>query len=133
MLGFDATDATAAAHSLIEELQSGWDAHDADITDRSLAMDVVWGSPYGQSVQGFDELHGIHERLKQRRAGGDRAQFELVRVLAPGQDSVIVQLRRNTEADGFSELAMYVLIRRGARWWIAAAQNTRIEEPPANR
>jgi uncharacterized protein involved in response to NO len=31
----------------------------------------------------------------------------------------------------FSEMALYVLVRRGATWWLAAGQNTIVRPPPS--
>jgi hypothetical protein len=30
----------------------------------------MWGSPFGATVGGYDELHAIHVRLKKIRRGG---------------------------------------------------------------
>jgi hypothetical protein len=43
----------------------------------------VWGSPFGMSVEGYEELHDIHVRLKQEGRGGVRSRFERVQVRAP--------------------------------------------------
>jgi hypothetical protein len=45
----------------------------------------------------------------------------------------IAQIRRSAEeADGFSEMAMYVLVERDGDWWLAGAQNTPIASPPSD-
>ena len=48
-----------AVARLVAELQAGWDQHDADISDRHLAADVAWGSPFGATVHGYERLHGL--------------------------------------------------------------------------
>ena len=116
---------------LLNDLQNGWDEHDADITDQHHAADIVWGSPFGASVRGYDSLHPIHARLKARDTGGRRSRFEVVEAVAPTNDVVVAQIRRDAPADGddaFSEMAMYVLVRRAGTWWLAAAQNTPIRD-----
>ena len=35
-----------------------------------LRADVVWGSPYGATVRGYDDLHAIHTSLLGHRVGG---------------------------------------------------------------
>jgi hypothetical protein len=45
--GSHARDAERAVAGLVQELQAGWDQHDADVTDQSLAANVMWGSPFG--------------------------------------------------------------------------------------
>jgi uncharacterized protein (TIGR02246 family) len=132
-----ASDARAAVAALVAELQAGWDTHDADITDGSLANDVLWGSPFGATLQGYEPLHAIHIRLKEHAAGGPSSRFEIVNVIAPAPDVVLAQVRRLAlDVDGnaidptadltgaFSEMALYVLVRRDGTWWLAAGQNT---------
>jgi hypothetical protein len=48
--GAAAASAAAAVADLVDDLQRGWDESDADITDRPLADDVMWGSPFGATV-----------------------------------------------------------------------------------
>jgi pyridoxamine 5'-phosphate oxidase family protein len=53
-LGIDdgAAQANQAMADFVEELQAGWDQHDADITNRHFANDILWGSPFGATLQG---------------------------------------------------------------------------------
>lgn len=143
-LGDGATyDAAQAAEHLAAELQAGWDAKDADVTNRHFAADIVWGSPFGATVHGYDELHAIHTRLKRIQRGGAASRYEVTatRAVAPGV--AVAQIRRTAlDDDGhpiepaadltnaFSEMALYVLVRRGGTWWLAAAQNTPVLPPP---
>jgi PPOX class F420-dependent enzyme/OxyR family protein/uncharacterized protein (TIGR02246 family) len=144
-LGGQATsEAANAAARLVEELQAGWDARDAGITNRHFATDILWGSPFGGTVHGYEPLHAIHLRLKQQGRGGPASRFELVKVTAPAPGVALAQVRRAALGpDGqpvepskdltgsFSELVLYVLVRRGGTWWVAAGQNTPIQPPPA--
>jgi PPOX class F420-dependent enzyme/OxyR family protein/uncharacterized protein (TIGR02246 family) len=143
-LDSDATpEAIDAVSHFVEELQAGWDQHDADVSNRHFARDLMWGSPFGATVDGYDQLHAIHVRLKQQGRGGDSSRYEIVRVLAPTPDVAIAHVRRvaldpdgrplepNTDTTGsFSEMALYVLVRRGQTWWLAAGQNTPVRPPP---
>ena len=135
----EAQEAIDAVARLVEELQTGWDQHDADISNRHFAADVIWGSPFGATVHGYEELHAIHVRLKQQGRGGLSSRFEIVRVLVPAPGVAVAQVRRVAlDCDGqpikpsdslrgsFSEMALYVLVRRGGVWWLAAGQNTPI-------
>jgi pyridoxamine 5'-phosphate oxidase family protein len=139
--------ADQAVADFVEELQAGWDQHDADITNRHFASDIVWGSPFGATLQGYEQLHAIHVRLKQQARGGTSSRYEIVRVLAPTPDVAIAQVRRvaldsaghplepTSDATGaFSEMALYVLVRRDRTWWLAAGQNTLVRPgPPESR
>ena len=143
-LGDGATmEAAQAAAALAAELQAGWDAKDAGVSSRHFAADIMWGSPFGATVHGYDELHTIHQRLKKEGRGGPASRYEVVAALAPAPGVAVAQIRRTAlAADGqpvapssdlthaFSEMALYVLVRRGGTWWLAAGQNTPVLPPP---
>jgi uncharacterized protein (TIGR02246 family) len=137
--GPEAREAIDAVARLVEELQAGWEQHDADLSNRHFAADVMWGSPFGATVHGYEKLHAIHVRLKQEAKGGLSSRFEIVRVLVPAPGVAVAQVRRvAADSDGqpigpsddvtrsFSEMALYVLVRRGDVWWLVAGQNTPI-------
>lgn len=132
-------EASDAAARLVGELQAGWDQHDADISDRHLAADVAWGSPFGATVHGYEQLHAIHVKLKEQSKGGASSRFEVERVLVPAPGVAVAHVRRvalkpngqplepSSDTSGpFSEMALYVLVRRDGTWWLAAGQNTPI-------
>lgn len=133
-------DAEDAVRQLIERLQNGLDRGDADHYDSMLADDVLWGSPYGQVLSGYDQLNTAHRsRMTAPPSAGSR--YELVQALGAAPDVVVAHVRRQSlpaddlPADdkapgGFSEMAMYVLVRRGGHWWLAGGQNTPIRDKP---
>jgi PPOX class F420-dependent enzyme/OxyR family protein len=135
--------AQAAVQGLVDELQEGYDRRDADISNRHFAADLIWGSPFGAIVTGYDELHAIHERLKERGVGGSASRYEIVHAISPAPGVAVAHVRRVAldaqgnpapeGAAGFSEMALYVLVRRGDSWWLAAGQNTpiRLSEAPS--
>lgn len=135
--------ANQAVADFVDELQAGWDEHDADLTNRHFANDIVWGSPFGVTLQGYEQLHAVHVRLKQQARGGTSSRFEIVQVLALAADVAIAHVRRVALGDdgtpaapssdvtgAFSEMALYVLVRRNRTWWLAAGQNTIVRPPP---
>jgi PPOX class F420-dependent enzyme/OxyR family protein/uncharacterized protein (TIGR02246 family) len=136
--GAQAAAADRAVARLVAELQEGYDRHDADISNRHFAADLIWGSPFGATVTGHDDLHAIHLRLKERGVGGRASRYEIVQTLAPAPGVAVAHVRRVAlDADGdpapegdpsagFSEMALYVLVRRGGTWWLAAGHNTPI-------
>jgi len=138
--------AQAAVQRLVAELQEGYDRQDADISNRHFAADLIWGSPFGATVTGYDDLHAIHVRLKERGVGGAGSRYEVLQVLAPAPGVAVAHVRRvaldpdgtpaaegGANDGGFSEMALYVLVRRGGSWWLAAGQNTpiRLSEAPS--
>jgi PPOX class F420-dependent enzyme/OxyR family protein/uncharacterized protein (TIGR02246 family) len=142
--GAAAKDAADAVGALVGELQAGWDDHDAETSNRHFAANVVWGSPFGATVYGYDDLHAIHIRLKEQGRGGPSSRYEIEKVTAPAPGVAIAQVRRVAlDSDGqpievtgdtsgsFSEMALYVLVRRSGTWWLAAGQNTPVRPPPS--
>jgi uncharacterized protein (TIGR02246 family) len=132
----------AAVERLVEELQAGLGDHDADLYDHRFAANVLWGSPFGETIAGFGALHDVHVRF-QARGVAKASRFEIVRVAVPVPGVAIAQVRRiaggaaaePAKAEGvpnaaaFSEMALYVLIRKEGDWWLAAGQNTPIRPP----
>ena len=135
-----AQEAFEALVSFVADLQAGIDRDDADTYDRRFANDVAWGSPYGATVHGYEALHAIHVRMHEQpgAAPASHSRFEIDRVLVPAPDVAIAHVRRIALSVGssanptnrFSEMALYVLIRRCGRWWLAAGQNTPIHATP---
>ncbi|MEU4162955.1 DUF4440 domain-containing protein [Actinoplanes sp. NPDC026670] len=128
------TTADNVAAELAAQLQRGGDALDADVYDAWFAADILWGSPYGATLAGFPELNAIHHRLMGQGTAPaapvvPASRFEVVSVLAPAPGVVVTHIRRQAlTAGGFSEMALYVLVEREGRWWLAAAQNTPIRQ-----
>jgi PPOX class F420-dependent enzyme/OxyR family protein/uncharacterized protein (TIGR02246 family) len=133
--------ARRAADRLVAELQAGRDSRDAEVYNRHFARDVIWGSPYGAVICGYDELHAIHDRFNRlpEQPGGPASRYEVVQVSAPAPGVALAQVRRQAlgpdgtpldeaaeRTGAFSEMALYVLIRRDRTWWLAAGQNTPI-------
>lgn len=109
---------------LIATLQSGFDSGDADRYDAFFAADILWGTPKGQWVSGFTDLNEAHHRMMNGVPVQPESRFELINAISPAPGVVVAQIRRSALNGGFSEVAMYVLVRRGDHWWLAAAQNT---------
>jgi PPOX class F420-dependent enzyme/OxyR family protein/uncharacterized protein (TIGR02246 family) len=143
-LGATATRLAASAVARqVEELQEGLGDTDAEIYNRHFAADVIWGSPYGAVVTGYDDLHAIHARFHRQGSVAARSRYEVVQVLAPAPGVALAQVRRVALDDAgkpvepsadptakFSEMALYVLVRRDGQWWLAAGQNTPIRPAP---
>ncbi len=136
-IGIVSAEADAAVKAFVAGLQAGHDARDADVLNRQFAADVVWGSPYGALVDGYDQLHPIHVRFQQEPRRGPAFRYQLRHALPLGDEVIVAHVARlaldpngeplppNTDPNRpFSEMAMYVLALRGERWWVAAGQHT---------
>jgi uncharacterized protein (TIGR02246 family) len=122
-------DNQSALAAVVDQLQRGLDQHDADIYNQSFAADVIWGGPFGATVDSYDALHSIHQTLLGNETAGP-SRYEVVNVRAPAPNIVLAQVRRRPKdrsADAFAEMALYVLVQHDRRWWLVAGQNTRIE------
>ncbi|HEV8295705.1 MAG TPA: DUF4440 domain-containing protein [Acidimicrobiales bacterium] len=129
-----------AVEEFVGGLQAAIDASDADLFNAAFAQDVLWGSPFGAIVGGYDEIHSIHSKMfaaararqPEAHGGGSRYEIEHARLVAA--DVAIAYVRRFSlaehaedqpgRADAFDELALFVLVRRGGTWWLAAGLHT---------
>ncbi|WP_279099080.1 SgcJ/EcaC family oxidoreductase [Gordonia bronchialis] len=118
-------EAFAAVDALVDALQSGVDDSDADAYDALFADDILWGTPKGAVLQGFASLNVIHHRLFAQQVAPP-SDFAVAQATNPAPGVAVVQIGRHARGGGFSEMAMYVLVERGGRWWVAAGQNTPI-------
>jgi uncharacterized protein (TIGR02246 family) len=126
-------EAASAVARLVARLQEGVDRADADAYDSQFASDVLWGSPFGATVRGFDELNAIHHMLMAN--GTPPSRYHVVQLMSPLPGVAVAHVRRDDltadPAKRFSEMAMYVLVKRDGQWWLAAGQNTPVAERAA--
>jgi uncharacterized protein (TIGR02246 family) len=130
----EASDVVAA---FVAGLQAGYDQRDAEVLNRQFAADIIWGSPYGALISGYDQLHPIHVRFQARPRQGPSFRCEVRHVLPIGEEAIVAHIARlaldpngmplavSFDPDrAFSEMALYVLVRRHGQWWVAAGQHT---------
>ena len=121
--------------AFVRELQEAIDTGDADLFNRRFAADVLWGSPFGAVVDGYEQIHAIHTRMFASvppSRGASRYVVEHARFVAEGV--AVAYVRRlgpaqpgNAPEPGkpgsFDELALFVLVQREGSWWLAAGQH----------
>ncbi|MFV8051887.1 DUF4440 domain-containing protein [Mycobacterium sp. 48b] len=127
-----AVDGSQAVRDLIDHLQRGGETGDADVYDGMFAADILWGTPKGMVLKDYSTLNPIHRQMMSGPPVAPASRFELAQVISPAPGVVVAQIRRSALDGGFSEMAMYVLVQQGERWWVAAAQNTPVVDtlPP---
>ncbi len=138
-LGVELAESHDVIDAFVAGLQADHDHHDADTLNQQFATDVAWGSPYGALICGYDQLHPIHQRLRRDDGAARTARYEVRHILPVTDDVIVAHVARVAlDADGnplppiadpdtpFSEMAMFVLVRRNGGWWLAAGQNTPI-------
>src|ERR1700734_3056693 len=90
--------AAGAVEQLVAGLQDGLDRASADAYDRQFASDVLWGSPYGATVSGYEALNAVHRSLM--AAGvAPSSRYEIVQLMSPSPGVAIAQVRRNDLRD----------------------------------
>src|ERR687891_1866472 len=82
-------DPAEAVDEFVGGLQAAIDALDANLFNRAFARDVLWRSPFGAIVGGYDEIHAIHSEMfaaanarQTRTHGGSPHEIEHERALA---------------------------------------------------
>jgi NAD(P)H-dependent FMN reductase len=125
--------AAGAVDRFVTGLQEGLDSSSADVYDSQFATDVLWGSPYGATLSGYEALNGAHHWLMANGVA-PASKYQVVQFMSPLPGVAIAHVRRNDLTAGadsqFSEMAMYVLVERAGSWWLAAGQNTLVAQRP---
>src|SRR5258708_40312088 len=85
--------ADTEANALAGQLRRALDSVDADAYDSWFTTDIMWGSPKGATLVGYDQLNAIHHQLM--KAGvAPASRFEVVAAQSPAPNVVIAHIRR---------------------------------------
>ena len=84
-------EARGAVDRFVAGLQAGIDSANAQTYNADYGEDVMWGSPYGATVLGYDALHAIHRRMFDRgvAVAGASSRYQTAHVMAPTPDVAI--------------------------------------------
>lgn len=118
----------------VSQWQTAIDTGNAELFNQAFAQDVLWGSPFGALVSGYDQIHAIHSRMFANSTPVPGAsRYQVAAFSQPTADVAIVYLRRLAAVlpeqkepslgSAFDELALIVLTRKADKWWLAAAQH----------
>ena len=114
--------------ALVQDLQAGADAFNAERFNAPCAADVLWGSPFGAVVDGYETLHAIHTQMFAAASREGRSRYDVEHVRFLTDDVAVAYVRRtssgNRTSNTFDELALFVFTRRDDTWWLAAGQHT---------
>ena len=120
------TEAESAAAVLATQLQDGLDAASADTYDACGSAPTSSGAaptarPWPGSTSSTRSIISSSRHGTAPASRGSRSS----RSWHPPRGVVVAHIRRRARReDGFSEMALYVLVKRDGTWWLAAAQNT---------
>jgi uncharacterized protein (TIGR02246 family) len=127
----------AAIHQVIADVERGFNTNDAELAVRRFARDASAVAVTGVRTVGLDALLEAHRVGFAGPLRDQFARYEVGDVAFVAPDVALVHKRaRAVDADGVSldvghaMVALYVLVRRGDRWWIAARQNTLVAPAP---
>jgi uncharacterized protein (TIGR02246 family) len=102
---------------------------------RLLAPHAVWVTAHGRRLTGRDEIHAFTRRVLPGAMKDSTARYEVVNVSFIRPDVAIVNVEQRPVAHDGEPLEgppegrpLYVMTKEGARWKIAAAQNTILVE-----
>jgi hypothetical protein len=137
--GLSADQAAAIVANLVAELQAGIDTHDAEVYDRHFVPTSSGAAPTAPPSVATTTSTASTPPYWDTVSAGRRHATRPFRPSPLSPDVVVAHVRRvaldsddhTIEPDaGFSEMALYVLIRRGGHPWLAAEQNTPLRPTP---
>ncbi len=121
----------AALRALVDDVEVGFNTNDAERMVRGFADDGTAVGVTGALLRGRDEMLDVSRDLLAGPLRDQRARYELddIRFVRP---DVALGYKRAWAVDadghdldvGHAMVALYVFVREGDRWEIAARQNT---------
>lgn len=124
----------AAIRAVIAEAELAFNTGDPDLLVASMAADVVSVGVNGARMRGRDAVLAASRAAFAGPLRGQHARYDLVEVSQVGPDVALAHKDARATDDGGAPLdvghamtALYVLARRGGRWWVVARQNTLVQ------
>lgn len=120
-----------AIRRIVADIETGFNTKDPDLSVEHFADDTSTVNVAGTLLSGRDALLDANRRGLSGPLRDRYARYEVSDVVFLRPDVAIAHKRAwATTADGepididHSMIALYVLVKEGARWWVVARQNT---------
>jgi uncharacterized protein (TIGR02246 family) len=127
----DHADDIAAIRRVVADVQTGFNANDEALSVAHFARNVSVGTATGAVITGLDALADFTRAALAGALHDQFARYEVTDVVFVRPDVALARKRAwATTSDGepldvdHAMVALYVMVKEGDRWWIAARQNT---------
>ena len=125
------TEDEAAIRGIIADTQTAFNTNDADLMTEHFAPDAAVVTATGTRISGRAALHKANQEGLAGFLRDQYVRYEVtdIRFLRPDVALANKQAHATTETGeplrlDHSMVALYVLVKRDGRWWVAARQNT---------
>jgi uncharacterized protein (TIGR02246 family) len=121
----------AAIGQVIADIQTGFNTNDPDLSVAHFTRNASAVNVMGVQVTGWDALLEAHRSGLAGNLRDQSARYELSDIVFVRPDVAVAHKRAWAIGPDGEDLdidhamvALYVLVKEDARWWIAARQNT---------
>ncbi|MBO1580502.1 SgcJ/EcaC family oxidoreductase [Bacillus sp. XF8] len=118
----------------ITEMESAFNAHDANELDRHFTLNATWVNVLGKRLSGWKQIHEAHKVLLPGPLRDSYACYTVESIKFIRSDVAIAHIRQYPTTfegeiikDGQGSLAIYVMVKEKETWKIAAGQNTLVQ------
>lgn len=129
-------DDIAAIALVVADIETGFNANDPDLSVAHFIQNASAVTATGVQLTGREALLDANRRGLAGPLRDEHAHYELSDVVFLRPDVAIAHKHAwATDADGqlvdlgHAMVALYVLVKEGGRWWVAARQNTLVPPP----
>ncbi|MDZ5609623.1 SgcJ/EcaC family oxidoreductase [Bacillus pseudomycoides] len=118
----------------ITEMESAFNAHDANELDRHFTLNATWVNVLGKRLSGWKQIHEAHKVLLPGPLRDSYACYTVESIKFIRSDVAIAHIRQYPTTfegeiikDGQGSLAIYVMVKEKETWKITAGQNTFVQ------
>ncbi|GAA1975003.1 SgcJ/EcaC family oxidoreductase [Amycolatopsis minnesotensis] len=121
----------AAIAKIIEDTEIAYNTNDPDLMTEHFALDATVVNAVGGRASGWAALYDANKRGLAGFLHDEYVRYQVTGIDFLGQDTALAyKAARATKPDGDlidadpAMVALYVMVKRDGRWWVAARQNT---------